>query len=198
MTANNSNSSIPPSYFENLYAADSDPWRFATSRYEADKYAATIAALPKNSYRSGFEIGGSIGILTEKLAERCDSLLSIDVSETAQQQAIERCDRFPHLRFQLMQFPEQQPDETFDLIVVSEVGYYWSWGDLKRAQKSILNLLEPGGHLMLVHWTEETNYPLTGDEVHDFFSELVSTQMQPLVEHKAEQYRLDLFERRVL
>ena len=34
-----------PGYFERLYARDPDPWRFATSEYERDKYAATLAAL---------------------------------------------------------------------------------------------------------------------------------------------------------
>lgn len=84
MIRTTSNSSVPPSYFEELYRADPDPWQFATSSYEAQKYAVTLAALPKQRYRSALEIGGSIGILTEKLAAHCDALLSIDVSETAQ------------------------------------------------------------------------------------------------------------------
>ena len=37
--------SLPPSYFDTLYAADPDPWRFATSDYERDKYAATLEGL---------------------------------------------------------------------------------------------------------------------------------------------------------
>ena len=68
--------SLPPSYFDKLYSENPDPWKFETSVYEANKYAATIAALPKERYRAAFEIGGSIGVLTEKLQERCDSLLS--------------------------------------------------------------------------------------------------------------------------
>ena len=115
--------SLPPSYFDNLYQANPDPWEFETSEYEASKYAATVAALPKQRYRSAFEIGGSIGVLTAKLAERCDSLLSVDVSELAQNQAIQRCQALPQVRFQLMGVPEAYPDEMFDLTLVSEVGY---------------------------------------------------------------------------
>ena len=33
--------SIPADYFNTLYARDPDPWQFATSPYEAEKYAAT-------------------------------------------------------------------------------------------------------------------------------------------------------------
>lgn len=191
-----SSQSLPPNYFDTLYQADPDPWKFATSQYEADKYAATIAALPKSHYRSAFEIGCSIGVLTEKLAQYCDSLLSIDVSKLAQDQAIARCQSLAQVRFQIMSFPHQYPEEKFDLILLSEVGYYWCREDLQKAQHIILEHLELGGHLLLVHWLAYTpDYPLTGDEVHDSFLEFRPAKLQHLQGQKNTQYRLDLFER---
>lgn len=191
-----SQQSLPPSYFDNLYGANPDPWGFETSEYEANKYAATLAALPKQRYRSAFEIGGSIGVLTAKLAERCDSLLSIDVSELAQKRAIARCQVLPQVQFQIMRVPEEYPDRVFDLTLVSEVGYYWSWEDLKKAQQCIIEHLESGGHLLLVHWTlYARDYPLTGDQVHDAFLELVPSKLRHLGSRREEEYRLDLFER---
>ena len=188
--------SLPPSYFDKLYSKSRDPWKFETSEYEANKYAATVAALPKKHYRSAFEIGGSIGVLTQKLAQRCDALLSIDVSKLAQQQAIERCQNLPQVHFEIMSVPEQFPAQIFDLTLVSEVGYYWSLQDLKKAQQLILEHLEPGGHLLLVHWTlYACDYPLSGDEVHDSFFELAPTKLRHLLGQREEQYRLDLFER---
>ncbi len=188
--------SLPPSYFDKLYSEDPDPWKFETSEYEANKYAATIAALPKERYRSAFEIGGSIGVLTEKLAPKCGSLLSVDVSKLAQDKAIQRCQHYPQVRFEMMRVPEQYPDEVFDLTLVSEVGYYWSWSDMKKAQAAILQHLEPGGHLLLVHWLlYARDYPLSGDEVHDSFFELTPTKLRHLKGQREEQYRLDLFER---
>ncbi len=190
--------SLTPEYFDALYRADSDPWKFETSAYEAQKYAATLAALAKPRYRSALEIGTSIGVLTEMLAERCDSLLSLDVSEMAQQQAIERCRSLSHVRFQLMCVPESYPDEQFDLTILSEVGYYWCQEDLKKAQQLMLQHLEPAGHLLLVHWTPyDDNYhnPLSGDEVHESFLALPSSQLKHLKCDRAENYRLDLFER---
>ena len=195
---NPSQPSLTPAYFDSLYSTDADPWKFQTSAYEAEKYAATLAALPKARYRSALEIGGSIGVLTEKLAARCDSLLSVDVSEMAQQQAIDRCRSLSHVRFQLMQVPHAYPQEQFDLTVLSEVGYYWCWEDLKQAQQLIVQHLEPGGHLLLVHWTPYAAYydnPLSGDEVHESFLALPSTQMKHLTGNRADKYRLDLFER---
>ncbi len=188
--------SLPPSYFEKMYRANPDPWQFETSEYEAKKYAATIATLPNPRYRSALEIGGSIGVLTEKLGDRCDALLSIDVSETAQSKAIQRCQHLPQIRFQIMQVPQQFPDESFDLILVSEVGYYLSLQDLHKTQAHILKHLELGGHLLLVHWTlYAQDYPLSGDDVHESFLSLSPKPLRHVVSHREEQYRLDLFER---
>ncbi|WP_404787797.1 class I SAM-dependent DNA methyltransferase [Altericista sp. CCNU0014] len=192
----NNSQSLPPEYFEALYQTDPDPWKFATSEYEANKYAATIAALPQPRYRSAFEIGGSIGVLTEKLAQFCDSVLSIDVSPLAQQQAIERCQQLPQVRFQILNFPQEHPQEKFDLILVSEVGYYSCPQDLQTTQQQILELLEPNGHLLLVHWLPRSpDYPLTGDEVHDSFLELIPDRLQHLQAKRKAKYRLDLFQR---
>lgn len=188
--------SLPPSYFDALYSTDSDPWKFETSKYEANKYAATISALAKPRYRSGLEIGCSIGVLTEKLASRCEDLLSIDVSKLAIEQAIQRCQALSHVRFQIMRVPEQYPDEMFDFTLLSEVGYYLCWEDLKKAQQLMLDHLERGGHLLLVHWTlYAQDYPLSGDKVHDSFLELTPTKLRHLAGQRQEQYRLDLFER---
>ncbi len=70
--------SLPANYFEALYARERDPWRFETSGYERAKYDATLNALPKTCYRSGLEIGCSIGVLTERLAKRCERLIATD------------------------------------------------------------------------------------------------------------------------
>ena len=190
----NQPNTLPPSYFEDMYRQDPDPWDFETSEYEALKYRTTIDSLPKDRYNNAFEIGGSIGVLTALLARRCDSLLSIDVSQTAQQKAIARCQDLPQVRFKIASVPQDYPDEMFDLILLSEVGYYLSWDDLKKTQQLTLEHLEVGGHLLLVHWTlYAKDYPLTGDEVHDSFLQL--DRLKHLKGLRKERYRLDLFER---
>ena len=160
--------SLPPEYFARKYAEKLDYWNFNTSRYEAEKYEHTLRALPRAHYRRGFEIGCSIGVLTERLAKRCGSWLSVDVSAQALDAARARC---PDVCFEEMRFPRERPEGgRFDLIVVSEVGYYWSLDDLAKAEGLIEEMLEPEGDLILVHWTSaETDYPLTGDQVHESF-----------------------------
>ncbi len=189
--------SLPPSYFDAIYQTDPDPWKFATSDYEAEKYATTIAALPKPRYHSALEIGGSIGVLTAQLAPMCDRLLSIDVAKLAQDKAIARCQHLSHVNFELMSFPHEYPQAKFDLILLSEVGYYWCPADLHIAQQRMLELLEPGGNLLLVHWLPRSpDYPLTGDEVHDSFLDLAPDRLRSCHAYRHEEkYRLDLFEK---
>ena len=188
--------SLTSDFFEALYQQNSDPWQFETSEYEAQKYTATLAALPHPLYQSGFEIGGSIGILTEQLAHRCRSLLSVDVSTIAQSQAIKRCAHLTNIDFQMMSVPQEFPDKSFDLIVLSEVGYYWCREDLEKAQNLMLDRLKPQGHLLLVHWIVDARVlPLTGNQVHDTFLELVPTRLKQLKSLSTTEYRLDLFEK---
>ena len=53
-----------------------------------------------------------------------------------------------------MRFPRERPPNStrFDLIIISEVGYYWSLDELNAAQGAIDEQLEIDGHLVLVHW----------------------------------------------
>ncbi len=186
-------------YFDDVYRANPDPWKFASSPYEAAKYAATLAALPRPLYPSAFEAGCSIGILTAQLAGWCGRLLSVDLSERALRAARERCAALDNVRFQQRTLPVEFPEGPFDLIVVSEVGYYLAMPDLRKLRDLTVRQLAPAGHLLLVHWTPEVHdYPLTGDEVHETFLELARPDPSPLRHlsgRKEEKYRLDLFER---
>jgi SAM-dependent methyltransferase len=185
--------SLPPSYFAQIYQANLDPWNFETSLYEREKYLASLAALPLKRYRRAFEVGGSIGVLTRMLADRCDRLLSIDVSSLAQARAKVRCADQPQVEFQIMQFPGETPNQTFDLIVLSEVGYYLSEKDLLMARDWIVNALRPGGHLLLVHWTPLVeDYPLTGDEVHDLFLAITPAPLICVFSSRKTHYRINV------
>ena len=188
--------SLPPSYFAQIYQTSLDPWHFETSLYEREKYLASLAALPLERYRLAFEIGGSIGVLTRMLADRCDRLLSIDVSSVAQGRAQIRCADHTQVEFQIMQFPRETPGQTFDLIVLSEVGYYLSERDLLVARDWIVRALRPGGHLLLVHWTPLVeDYPLTGDEVHDLFLAITPAPLRGVFSSRKANYRIDVLAR---
>ncbi|NJB86394.1 LmbE family N-acetylglucosaminyl deacetylase/ubiquinone/menaquinone biosynthesis C-methylase UbiE [Lewinella marina] len=188
--------SLGGDYFAAVYRESEDPWQFETSEYERAKYAATLAALPAGRFSHALEIGCSIGVLTEQLAERCDDLLAVDVSERALERARERLSGRSGVRLRQMSIPAEFPDENFDLIVLSEVGYYWGYADLERAIELIQTALCPGGVLLLVHYTPYVpDYPLTGDEVHEAFSRALKGFDQP-GQRREDRYRLDVWRKR--
>jgi hypothetical protein len=117
--------------------------------------------------------------------------LAADVSERALSIARRRCRNLPQVVFQRMHIPLEYPQTFFDLTVLSEVGYYWDRKDLARAASLICGHMTAGGHLLLVHWTPAVpDYPLTGDQVHEFF--LTHPALVRVHGHASTSYRLDL------
>jgi len=187
--------SIEPDYFERLYRLKGDPWGFATSAYERDKYRHTIEALGRPRYAKALEIGCAIGVLTRQLADRCDTLLAVDVSETALAEAAKRCADAGHVTFARLRIPQDRIEGVFDLIVLSEVAYYWDAADLQRAAMAIQEALSPGADLMLVHYTEATDYPHSGDAAVEALHAHLGADVRVLRTERREHYRLDLWRR---
>ena len=159
---------VPADYFDRIYANSADPWSFETSEYERDKYRATLDGLPHARYGRALEVGCSVGVLTAQLAARCDALLAVDIAEGALAEARRRCAGRDGVVFRRMAMPAELPDGGFDLILLSEVGYYWSADDLGRFLDFAAARLARGGTLELVHWVIAAgDYPQTGDEVHE-------------------------------
>jgi predicted TPR repeat methyltransferase len=180
-------------YFEELYASSEDPWNFETSDYEREKYERTLGVLGDRRFRRALEAGASIGVFTVMLAGRCDELLAVDVSEKAVAAARERLGGLDHVRVERRTLPEEMPEGPFDLILASEVLYYFPREQMLAMLDGFEDVLAPGGALLAVHWRRETRtYPLQGDEVHEL---LAAHTGLSLTESLAEpDYRLDLFE----
>ncbi|USI74895.1 class I SAM-dependent DNA methyltransferase [Sphingomonas morindae] len=187
--------SIDSGWFEALYREQGDPWQFETSAYEHDKYAHTLAVLPPR-LGSVLEVGCAIGVLTQRLAPRCDRLLGVDVSETALAAARRRCAALPQVTLEARRLPEAPPPGAFDAILLSEVLYYWDAADLARMADYIGAALRPDGLLLLVHWTGETDYPQSGDEAVTALHRRLGPRIAVLRQERRERYRLDLWRRR--
>jgi SAM-dependent methyltransferase len=184
--------SVAPEYFEQLYAAHADPWGYETNPYETGKYAVTLRLLPRRRFRCGFEIGCSIGVLTRLLAERCDWLLAVDVSELSLARARERCGERRDVKFARMRIPRTWPAKKFDLIVLSEVLYYQSRRDGWATSRKIMRGLRPGGVVMLVHWLGETGTARSGDDAARQFIQSTRRRLRVVLRRRNARYRLDL------
>jgi SAM-dependent methyltransferase len=182
--------SLTSEYFEALYERADDPWSFATSAYEAEKYACSLSVLAP-SYVRALEIGCSIGVFTERLAPFCRGLLAIDISRRALERARRRCAHLPQVRFERANVPREFPAGPFDLITCCEVAYYWSDADLALARERIARALVRGGDLLLVHFLPRVDeYVRDGDAVHEAF--LADPRFERVNARRTERYRLDL------
>ncbi len=191
----NGRGSVPPTYFEGLYARDPDPWRFETSDYEAEKYRASLAVLPAGRFASALEVGCSIGVLTRLLADRCEALVAVDFAETALARARQRCADLPHVTFRRMQVPGDWPAGSFDLVVLSEVLYFLSPEDIGRTAARTLDCLRPGGVALLVVFLGETDNPVSGNQAAEIFIQACGGALTRPVHRLGPGWRLDLLVR---
>ena len=184
----------PREVFEDLYLRSSDPWDFEDSFYEHRKRALTLAMLPRPRFASVFEPGCSIGVLTRELAGRADALIATDISERALELARRRLSGLDHVRLEQGAAPQDWPEGRFDLIVVSEIGYFLQHGELlELAERTVASLTEDGV-VLLCHWRHPNEgWELTGDRVHEAFRAL--NGLQVLAEHREDDFRIDVLAR---
>ena len=185
-------------YFEDMYAANPDPWGFESRWYEQRKYALTLAALTRRRYRSVFEPGCSIGVLTVQLAVRCDRLLSCDLVQSAVDQTARRVSTVPDgpatVEVRRWDAHDDWPERTFDLVLVSEMLYYLDREDAARFMGRAAEHLEDDGEIVLVHWRQRVpEYPLTGDEAHEIAC--ATTGLVVTGHYEDEDLRLDVLAR---
>jgi LmbE family N-acetylglucosaminyl deacetylase/SAM-dependent methyltransferase len=179
-----------PSYFEALYAAADDPWGLADRFYERRKRAAVLAALPRERFHRVFEPGCAIGLLTEQLAERADEILAWDVVAAAARRTAHRLRATGNGRVEARGIPGDWPPGSFDLIVLSEVGYYCP--DLTLLKERIDASLAPDGLLLGCHWRHPApDHPQTAEAVHL----AIGAGLQSVVSHVEEDFLLDVWSR---
>jgi SAM-dependent methyltransferase len=183
-----------PEAFEQRYRVDQDPWRFATSAYERERYAITIESLTQDRYANAFEPGCSIGELTARLAPRCGRLLATDVSPTAVERARQRCAGYDNVRVECGDLRTAALDSPLDLIVLSELAYYFEAQQLEVLAHRLAAALSVGGTLLAVHWLgESVDHVLHGDEAHEIL--LRSLPLRHVVANRYVGFRLDLWMR---
>jgi len=154
-------------HFDDKYAQTRDPWGYRHRWYEARKRALTLAMLPEQRYARAFEPGCSIGELTAALAPRCDALLACDFSPFAAAAARRRVSTLPNVLVTCDAVPAFWPQESFDLIVISELGYYLDVDALDDMADKAWRSLDADGTIVACHWRHPIpEGPLTGDSVH--------------------------------
>ena len=155
---------------DRLHGDERDPWGVDERHYELRKRHLSLAMLPRDRFCRGLEVGCSVGALTADLAHRCDALVAVDSSAAAvgaarQRLATDGSGSGVELRH--AQLPAAWPDGLFDLIVLSEVGYFLSPRDLDELVERVRESLTEDGVLLLCHWQGPVvGWVLDGAQVH--------------------------------
>ena len=162
---------LPDDYFDQMYSRSTDPWELATRWYEQRKYAITVALLPCQRYRHAFEPGCSIGVLTALLTQRCTRVTATDVAAAALENASRRlteAGRSDQVTLLRRSMDDPWPPGPFDLVVLSEVGYYLSSVELRAILDRELPKLTTGATVVAAHWRHPVDgYPMSGDATND-------------------------------
>ena len=186
--------SVPIDHFVGMYEAKTDPWDNATKWSDQRKYAVTMASLLRPRYRRGYEPGCAVGLLTRLLAPRCDELLAVDAVPDAVRQAADAVREFPHVAVERAILPADLPSGAFDLIVVGDLLYYLSAGDLDEVLTGLLDRLDPGGEIVAMHYRDRGGATWDGAHVHDALA--ARPGLESAVHHDDEWFVLDVLKRR--
>ncbi|MFJ1299258.1 class I SAM-dependent methyltransferase [Pseudomonadota bacterium AL_CKDN230030165-1A_HGKHYDSX7] len=183
--------------FEALYRADEDPWRVASAWYECRKRAVLMASLPLQHYGRVLELGCGAGVTTRELAQRCDRLLAVDSAPTA----VARCRGvleaagLGHAEVHEAQLPGAWPlpaGTTVDLIVVSELAYYFPDSDLSAFLNHCRASLATGGDWVLCHYKRPFHDRMQDtDTLHRRVGALPG--LRHLIAHDEDDFRLDVW-----
>ena len=165
-TFNLASASVPPAYFEAMFAGNDDPWSFRSRWYETRKRAVTLASLPRARYGHAFEPGCANGELSAELAARCDRLLICDGTQRAVDIARDRVSSLSHVEVMQAWVPDDWPQRAFDLVVISELGYFLSPAALEKLIRKVRGSLQPGAPVLACHWHQQIEgCAFDGDEV---------------------------------
>ncbi|MCY7402098.1 MAG: bifunctional PIG-L family deacetylase/class I SAM-dependent methyltransferase [Nocardioides sp.] len=153
--------------FDAMFEADDDPWGFETSWFEARKRSLTLAVLGRARYDAVLDIGCSSGVLTAELAARADHVTAVDASAAALRRAGTRLRDHEHVELVHGSTGSDLPRASYDLVVLSEVGYFLTGAELLAMLRWARGVLAPQGEVLLCHWRRPTrDVPLDGPLVH--------------------------------
>jgi SAM-dependent methyltransferase len=156
------------------------------------KYDLTVAALPRDRYRRGFEPGCATGSLTARLADRVDELVAWDRNARAVAATSARCSDLSNVWAEEGRLPDW-PAGTMDLVVFSEILCYFDPDTIERILNDAADRLEPDGHLVGCHYRPRVpQHAVVGDEVHRLIH---AGPWQAVVQHREVDFVLEVFER---
>jgi predicted TPR repeat methyltransferase len=144
---------------EALFRQKIDPYEFSREPERFDRACEMLDSVSHgNRFGRVLEIGCAEGFFTERLSERCQSLLAVDISTTALDRARQRCRRLDSVQFAEWDLRSGTLLGEFDLILaVGVLEYIRRPKILKQATDRIIKSLRVGGYLLMGNTVADNN-----------------------------------------
>lgn len=137
--------------FEAKFAGDDDPWSTWTSHDEAVKRDAILHALGPGPLGRVLELGAGNGSNSRPLAARALRLDATEATDEGVRLVAATVEGQRGARALKLVVPAKPPRSTYDAIVVAELLYYLTPGDMATLARQVARALRPGGMLVLAH-----------------------------------------------
>jgi SAM-dependent methyltransferase len=144
-------------FFDELWA-NTDPWELESSELDQRRYDRQHEILSDRRYGRALEIGCGAGAFTGRLAALCDTVVAIDVSERAIEQA-RAAYAAPGVEYHVVNAMDLdlEAETGWDLVVMTETVYYLGWQYpmfyVGWLAYSLRRAMAPGGRLLLANST---------------------------------------------
>ena len=128
-------------------------------------------------------------------APRCHRLIGADCAPAAVAEARQRTQHCGNVAIERHLAPQSMPDGRFDLMVFSEVLYFFSDAALDQIAGFVEQRLERNGDCVLVNYLGDTESPRTGEAAADDFIRRLGPGFHIVAAHREEMFRLDILRR---
>lgn len=130
----------------------SDPYNVSISEYETEKTERSIRSLKfQPKFGSILEIGCGEGNMTTLLAAIAEKVVATDISDLAVKRTAVRTSAFSNVEARRMDLLADEAPGEFDLVVASEVLYYFEQAQLPAVMERVTSCVKKGGSVGLIH-----------------------------------------------
>ena len=146
--------SVNEEAIDDEFRRQEDPFHYASNGIDRVRFRRQIGMIDSvrmgGCFERALEIGCAEGMFTEMIAERCQYLLAVDISQTALARARQRLNWGPGVFFKQWDLVRDSIPGTFDLIIAAGVlEYQLRLKVFKIIRAKLVAALRPGGHLLV-------------------------------------------------
>ena len=138
--------------FAPVYAkTERDAWGYEQRKFEGRRFDLIMKLASLAPARRALEVGCAEGHLAQCLSPLLDELVACDIVEEAVRRAEVNCRGFENIRFLRGDIRRQWPAGLFDLLVYSDVLYYFTRREVRQVIRESARHLGPNGHLLFAN-----------------------------------------------